>query len=66
MYVGVLFFGCSLGVAQGNWLIPCGTLLVFTLLAIRTKAEEKFLIARFGDQYRNYMQHVGRFFPKLS
>lgn len=37
-----------------------------TLLALRTPKEEANLIARFGDEYREYMRRTGRFFPKLS
>jgi protein-S-isoprenylcysteine O-methyltransferase Ste14 len=54
----------SLGLALGTWLLPVTTDLVFTLLALRTRKEEQYLIDRFGDQYCSYMQRVGRFFPK--
>lgn len=66
MYSGILLIGASLGLALGTWLIPLATTAVFGLLARRTRIEEECLIARFGDQYRNYMAGVGRFFPRLS
>ena len=65
MYTGVLLLGISLGLALANWLVPVAASLTFTLLALRTRREEQYLIERFGDQYRSYMQRVGRFFPKL-
>ena len=65
MYTGLLFVGLSLGVALANWLITALFTLVFALLALRTTREETYLIARFGDQYREYMKRVGRFLPKL-
>jgi protein-S-isoprenylcysteine O-methyltransferase Ste14 len=65
MYTGILMFGMSLGLALGTWLLPVAATLMFTLLAVRTQKEEQYLIERFGDQYRDYMKHVGRFFPKL-
>lgn len=65
MYTGVIFLGVSLGIALANWLLPISTGIVFLLLALRTPREEQFLIQRFGDQYRSYMQRVGRFLPKL-
>lgn len=65
MYSGVLMAGMSLGLALGTWLVPLGAGAVFTLLALRTRTEEKYLIERFGNQYRDYMERVGRFFPKL-
>ena len=39
---------------------------MFAVLARRTRIEEEFLIARFGDQYRAYMTRVGRFFPRRA
>ena len=65
MYTGVLMAGLSLGLALGTWLIPLATSLVFTLFALRTRTEEKYLIERFGQQYREYIARAGRFFPKL-
>jgi protein-S-isoprenylcysteine O-methyltransferase Ste14 len=65
MYTGVLALGFSLGIALETWLLPLGVSIVFTLLALRTRTEEQYLIARFGNPYREYMANVGRFFPKL-
>ena len=66
MYIGVLAVGLSLGLAMGTWLVPLGFGLVFTLMAIRTRIEERYLIERFGDRYREYMARVGRFLPRLG
>jgi protein-S-isoprenylcysteine O-methyltransferase Ste14 len=65
MYVGILMSGVSLGLALGTWLLPVVATVMFTLLALRTRTEERYLIERFGNQYRDYMKRVGRFFPKL-
>jgi protein-S-isoprenylcysteine O-methyltransferase Ste14 len=65
MYTGVLMLGAALGLALGTWLIPLATIAVFSLFVLRTRTEERYLLERFGDQYRNYMDRVGRFFPKL-
>jgi protein-S-isoprenylcysteine O-methyltransferase Ste14 len=66
MYTGILMMGLSLGLALGTWLVPLCASLIFTLLALRTRIEEKYLIERFGNQYRRYMERVGRFLPKLG
>jgi protein-S-isoprenylcysteine O-methyltransferase Ste14 len=62
-------FGSSMFVAFGmmadNWFIATLGILTFLLMAIRTPKEEANLIAKFGDEYREYMKHTGRFFPKL-
>jgi protein-S-isoprenylcysteine O-methyltransferase Ste14 len=65
MYTGVLMVSMSLGLALGTWLLPFSGAVMFTLFALRTRTEEKYLIERFGDRYRSYMDRVGRFFPKL-
>jgi protein-S-isoprenylcysteine O-methyltransferase Ste14 len=66
MYSGILMIGPSLGVALGTWLLPLAATVMFAVLARRTRIEEMYLIARFGDQYRSYMTRVGRFFPRLT
>jgi protein-S-isoprenylcysteine O-methyltransferase Ste14 len=64
MYTGILMAGVSLGFALGTWLLPLAASVMFTLFALRTRTEEKYLIERFGNQYRGYMERVGRFLPK--
>ncbi len=62
--------GSSLFVAFGmmadNWFIAGMGILTFILMAIRTSKEEANLIEKFGDEYREYMKHTGRFLPKFS
>lgn len=64
MYVGLLALFVGVGVAIGNWLPALLGGVVFTLLAIRTRIEERYLLARFPDQYGPYMREVGRFWPR--
>ena len=66
MYTGILMVGLSFGLALGTWLVPAAAVLMFTLLAVRTKIEEVYLVERFGNQYRDYMARVGRFFPRRA
>ena len=51
--------------AAASWFFFVAGCLMFMLLVIRTRKEEQNLIARFGDDYRNYMQRTGRFVPRL-
>ncbi|MEY2817845.1 MAG: hypothetical protein RL275_1308, partial [Chloroflexota bacterium] len=39
--------------------------LTFIVMAIRTPKEEANLIAKFGDEYREYMKRTGKFLPKF-
>ena len=61
--------GSSLFIAFGmmadNWFIAALGVLAFIGMAIRTPKEEANLIEKFGDEYRDYMKHTGRFLPKL-
>jgi protein-S-isoprenylcysteine O-methyltransferase Ste14 len=56
----------SFGVTADNWFIIALGILAFIGMAIRTPKEETNLIEKFGDEYREYMKHTGRFFPKLG
>ena len=49
-----------------NWIAGFLDLLVFILFYfLRVKAEEKLMLETFGEQYRTYMQKVGRVLPKF-
>ena len=63
-------FGSSLFLALGmmadNWSIMLLGALAFVAMASRTPKEEANLLEKFGDEYRQYMQHTGRYLPKLG
>ena len=63
--IGSSFF-ISIGVMADNWLIIGFGIFAFLLMAIRTPKEEENLIAKFGDEYREYMKQTGKFLPKLK
>jgi len=63
--VGASMF-ISFGMMADNWFIGGLGILAFVLMAIRTPQEEANLIEKFGDEYREYMKHTGRFFPKVG
>jgi protein-S-isoprenylcysteine O-methyltransferase Ste14 len=46
-----------------NWFFLVGGVVFLVLISIRTVREEELLVARFGDEYRNYMKQTGRFWP---
>jgi len=58
-------FIVSFGIVADNWFIAGLGVLAFVLMAVRTPAEEANLIAKFGDEYRIYMERTGRFLPRL-
>ena len=60
----LLFTGLSLLAA--NWFIFVILILGAFVLVERTTKEEQLLEERFGDEYRDYMEHTDRFIPRLS
>lgn len=64
-YVCAALLMASVSLLTANLLIAAASVLVLALLAARTPKEEQMLIARFGQQYRDYMAATGRFFPRL-
>ena len=65
LYTLAVWLGVANSLAAANWFFIVAGCLVFLLLAIRTRKEEENLLARFGDDYRNYMQRTGRFVPRF-
>ncbi len=66
LYSASLLILISVSLMLGDWIILAFCLagtLVFRLLVI--PAEEKKLIAAFGEQYVEYMRHSGAMIPKL-
>ena len=63
--VGAILF-ISFGMMADNWFIAALGILAFIAMAKRTPQEEANLIEKFGDEYREYMKHTGRFLPKLG
>jgi protein-S-isoprenylcysteine O-methyltransferase Ste14 len=49
-----------------NWFFFVIGGVLFCLLIIRTRTEEKNLVARFGNSYRAYMERTGRFLPRVG
>jgi protein-S-isoprenylcysteine O-methyltransferase Ste14 len=62
--VGSSFY-ISFGLMADNWFIIFMGALTFIVMAIRTPKEEANLIAKFGDEYREYMKRTGKFLPKF-
>ncbi len=62
-YVTAALLMTSVFLLSANWLIALSSIVVMSLLYIRTPKEEQALVDRFGDQYVNYMVTTGRFIP---
>jgi protein-S-isoprenylcysteine O-methyltransferase Ste14 len=64
-YVSFALLVLATSLVTANWFILVTLSVVLLLLVIRTNKEEDNLIERFGDEYRNYMERTGRFWPRL-
>jgi protein-S-isoprenylcysteine O-methyltransferase Ste14 len=66
MYSAFFVIGIGFGLLSANWLI--GIIYLAPLLVMyltRVSTEEKMMIDRFGEPYREYMKRTGRLFPRL-
>ena len=65
-YTGLFLFMLGLGLSLGNWL---SLLIIFaasvTIAFFRVPLEEKALMEKFGDEYRDYMKKTKRYIPYL-
>lgn len=65
------YVAAALGLLGGSlvmanvFILLAGVVFWFAFLVPRTRIEEVHLIARFGDDYRDYMRRTGRFVPRL-
>jgi protein-S-isoprenylcysteine O-methyltransferase Ste14 len=67
MYAAFFIIGFGFLFLSANWLV--GILYIGTLSLMyftRVSAEEKMMMDRFGDRYREYMQNTGRILPRLT
>jgi protein-S-isoprenylcysteine O-methyltransferase Ste14 len=66
MYLMFATYFLAVSLATASWFFATMGVLALLLIAWRTPIEESNLIARYGDQYRDYMRRTGRFFPRLK
>jgi protein-S-isoprenylcysteine O-methyltransferase Ste14 len=62
---GALLF-LSISFIIGSWFIPLIGIPTYAFLVNRTVIEEQMLHERFGEQYQQYTERTGRFFPRLG
>jgi protein-S-isoprenylcysteine O-methyltransferase Ste14 len=66
LYLCAAVLTVATSLVAANWFLAVTGVIVVGLLVIRTRTEEENLIARFGNEYRLYMQRTGRFLPGIG
>ena len=64
LYTAICAWGIGAAILTANWLFVALAAAVCLLLPGRVPREEAMMIEQFGQEYREYMQQTGRFFPK--
>jgi protein-S-isoprenylcysteine O-methyltransferase Ste14 len=65
MYTALFMLHLAYFFLSANWFIGLTAILVITIvMALRTPEEEALMLARFGDEYSEYMRHTGQFLPR--
>jgi protein-S-isoprenylcysteine O-methyltransferase Ste14 len=65
LYTGGFVFYLSLSVMTSMWWLAAGLLMGMVAIGLRTPREEEKLVEFFGEEYREYMEQTGRYFPRL-
>jgi protein-S-isoprenylcysteine O-methyltransferase Ste14 len=65
-YDSAALLALAVSLITANWFFFVTGVVLFCLFFIRTRTEEKNLVARFGDSYRAYMEQTGRFLPGIT
>jgi len=55
----------ALSLVGANWLLVVPSLLMVTMLYAQVGREERMLMDKFGDEYREYMKRTPQFIPKF-
>ena len=66
MYTVLFVTRLAIALASANLLILLIEATQFAIYYARIAKEEQMMLERFGDEYRTYMLHTGRFLPRLT
>jgi protein-S-isoprenylcysteine O-methyltransferase Ste14 len=65
LYVAMFGWCISLPLLTANWIFLVICVLAIVAIMWRVPKEEQMMVEAFGDEYTVYMEHTGRFYPKL-
>jgi protein-S-isoprenylcysteine O-methyltransferase Ste14 len=65
MYTALIMVGIGIGLLSTSWYFLLPFVATGIVIAFRTRREEEAMIEKFGDEYIQYAQFTGRFFPLI-
>ena len=65
MYTSFAMIALAYWLISTNWFIALIGLMYWIIVVSKVSMEEAVLIEKFGDAYREYMKHTGRFLPHI-
>jgi protein-S-isoprenylcysteine O-methyltransferase Ste14 len=67
MYASFFVLGIGQALLMANWIAGfAGLVATWLLVVVRLPHEEAMMIEAFGDEYRDYMRHIGSVVPRLA
>jgi choline dehydrogenase-like flavoprotein/protein-S-isoprenylcysteine O-methyltransferase Ste14 len=63
IYVGAIGCGWAMFAMTPSWLTFAGAMGYLVFIQLQVRMEERHLLAQHGDEYRRFMESVGRFVP---
>ncbi len=67
MYASIWLWAIAQGLLLENWLAGWSIVPAFAAMyVLRTPREEQLMCEAFGEEYRQYMRHTGRLFPRFK
>jgi protein-S-isoprenylcysteine O-methyltransferase Ste14 len=66
LYLAMMGWAASVSLLTANWIFVAVSVLSIIGVVGRVPKEEQMMIEAFGNEYKDYMQRTGRFFPKFK
>jgi protein-S-isoprenylcysteine O-methyltransferase Ste14 len=67
IFTAIMVFGLGIALVTPNVLAIIGFVLLVGTIELQVRVvEEPYLLTVHGDNYRNYLAHVGRFVPGVG
>jgi protein-S-isoprenylcysteine O-methyltransferase Ste14 len=65
LYTALIGWAIAVALLTANWIFVAVCALSILAVMARVPKEEQMMLETFGTEYKAYIQHTGRFFPKF-